>query len=346
MSGATGKYMEKTMNNNTQLVIGAPDSRDALATDAVGASIPAEMLARGLFSLCQYKELPPDVVNVLYGQALMGNRDAAFFLLDQMGSDRLPDSVQSAVMNNSVIAIREGVPFAQGIQGCILLLGTNPRKIRHGLKLVTKAANGGHAKGLWDAAMILASNMPAVAAKCAYEAASRGFSPAVDAIAIVEAAYKERVAEFNKKLEASLGALRKDAYGEARQIESELVECKQQLSVVHAKNASLNGQVQEWHKRCENALTQLDSRAIDALRDTTVVQLQAKASHAEEEWLNAKLEAEHAEAAKVEAERKADDLARRNKYLAGLLRMSGIPFNEHESSSSSENEESHLGLAS
>ena len=332
------------MNNNTQLVIGTPNGRDALATDATGANIPAEMLARGLFSLCQYKDLPPDVVNVLYGQALAGNREAGFFLLDQMGSDRLPDSVQSAVMSNIVIAIQEGVPFAQGIQGCTQLLSTNPRKVRRGLKLVHKAAKGGYVKGLWDAAMIVASNMPAVAAKCAYEAASRRLSPAVSAVAIVEAVYKERAAEFNRKQETSLGALRRDAYGEARKIESKLIEFEQQLSEAQAKSASLNGQVQEWQKRCENALAQLDSRAIDALRDTTVVQLQAKESHAEEEWLNAKLEAEHAEAAKVEAERRAEDLTRRNKYLASLLRKNRIPFNEHESSSSSENGEPHLGL--
>lgn len=345
MSGATGKYMEKTMNNNTQLVIGIPDGRDAKETAATGANIPAEMLARGLFSLCQYKDLPPDVVKVLYGQALAGNREAAFFLLDHMESDQLPDSVESAVMDNLVIAIQEGEPFAQGVQGCTLLLSANPRKIRQGLKLVGKAAEGGFAKGLWDASMILADKMPSIAAECALRAASRDLSPAIDALTVANTVLKTREAKFIKEQEASLGALRTDAYGEARQIESELVEYKQRLSEANAKNASLNGQVQEWQKRCEDARARLDSLTADMLRDDMIIQLQAKVNQAEEEWLQAKLESEHAEVVKIKAERKAEDLTRRNKHLTCLLRKKGIPFHEYESSSSSENGESHLGLA-
>ena len=333
------------MNNNTQLVIGHPNGRDALATDAVGASIPAEMLARGLFSLCQYKDLPPDVANVLYDQALAGNREAAFFLLDQMETDQLPDSVESAVMDTLEIAVQEGEPFAQGVRGCTLLLSTNPRKIRLGLKLVGKAAQGGFAKGLWDASMILADKMPSIAAKCVLRAASREYSPAIDALTGAKIVLKIREAEFIKEQEASRSALRRDAYGEARRIESELVEYKQQLSEANAKNASLNGQVQEWQKRCEDARARLDSLTADMLRDDMIIQLQAKVNQAEEEWLQAKLESEHAEVVKIEAERKAEDLTRRNKHLTCLLRKKGIPFHGYESSSSSENGESHLGLA-
>ena len=334
------------MSNNIEMKNDIPEGRDPGVKNITTTSIPAEMLARGLISLSQYKELPSDVVNVLHDQALAGNREASFFLLDQKEYVQLPDSVESAVMENLARASLEGVPFAQAIHGCILLLSKSPRKIRHGLKLINKAAKGGCVKGLWDATLILAENMPSVAAECAFRAVSLEFSPALDAFTIAKIFMNDREAKFIKEQEASLGALRRDAYGEARQIESELVEFKQRLSEANAKNASLNGQVQEWQKRCEDARAQLTSLNAETMRDKMVAQLQTKVNHAEEEWLNAKLESENAEAAMVEAETVANDLARRNKYLVGLLRKNGIPFNEYESSFSSEEDGPPMGIAS
>jgi hypothetical protein len=62
----------------------------------------------------------------------------------------------------------------------------------------------------------------------------------------------------------------------------------------------------------------------ESVKAEHIQRLQAEKTKAEEEWLDAKLEAENAEAAMVKAERKADDLARRNRHLAVLLRKTGF----------------------
>ena len=119
---------------------------------------------------------------------------------------------------------------------------------------------------------------------------------------------------------------------------------KQLSDELHALRVSSGQLIQQLQQRCEEAEARLASWTAEALKDERIQLLQFEKAKAEEDWLQAKCDLESAEASKAMVERVANKLTGRNKYLACLLRKNGIPFNEHESSTSSEVGEPHLGL--
>lgn len=301
--------------------------------------ITPELFAKAFYSLLRYKHPPLEVIPILLSEARRNNFEAAYCLSLNAIFSNLNYHEQLFVRDLTVAAAKDNVPEAVYIRGSSLVDHKEYHEVRQGIQMLLDAGENGVPDAYWLLVRADIIDDQKTLVEYARKAAEGGWPPAEDGLKLG----KTMALLAEQSVRASCNH---DLYlARARQQSAELM-AKRLSDEIQALNASSKRSIEQLQKRCEDAESQLASWNADAVRDKHVQMLQSQKTKAEDEWLNAKLEAEHAEAAKVEAERKADDLARRNNYLASLLRKNGILFNEHESSSSSENGESHLALAS
>ena len=304
-----------------------------------GPVIAPELFAKAFYSLLRYKHPPLEVIPILLSEARRDNFEAAYCLSLNAFFSNLDYHEQLFVRDLTVAAAKDNIPEAVYIRGSSLVAHKEYHEVRRGIQMLIDAGENGVPDAYWLLVRAGIIDDPKVLVEYARKAAEGGWPPAEDGLSLgkVMASMAEQSARECCNHDLSLAR--------AGQQSAELM-AKRLSDEMQALNTSSRRSIEQLQKRCEEAESQLASWNAEAVKDEHVQMLQSQKAKAEEEWLNAKLEAEHAEAAKVEAERKAENLTRRNKYLVGLLRMNGIPFNEYESSSSSENGESHLGLAS
>ena len=301
--------------------------------------ISAKILAEAIYDMSRFRPISRVAISMLLAEARMDNRHAIYALLDDSLSAHLTDSDLLELNKKLAKAYAAGDPFAKYITGCMHLHSDDENKAKTGVRLVIEATEQGVAEGFWSLALYYARKQSPQAYEFGEKAVKALYRPAITASWYAELASATKADETRKSETRNWIALRNE-------VDSLSLKCHALSAGIKALQEQNRDQAEQFHKRHMEAEALLTSRTTEMLRDEKVIQLQAMVSHAEDEWLKAKMESEHAEAAKVEAERKAEDLTRRNKYLVGLLRKNGIPFNEYESSSSSENGESCLGLAS
>lgn len=300
--------------------------------------ITPELFAKAFYSLLRYQCSPHEVIPILLSEARRNNFEAAYCLsLDAIFSN-LDYHEQLFVRDLTVAAAKDNIPEAVYIRGSSLITRKEYHEVKRGIQMLLDAGENGVPDAYWCLVRAGIIDAPKTLVEYARKAAEGGWPPAKDGLNLgkVMALMAEQSARECCNHDLSLAR--------AGQQSAELM-AKRLSDEMQALNASSKQLIEGLQKRCEEAESQLASWNAEAVKDEHVQMLQSQKTKAEEEWLNAKLEAEHAEAAKVEAERKAEYLTRRNNYLARLLRKTGIPFNEYESSSSSENGESQLGLA-
>ena len=316
------------------------NSSTALHTyDNSAPSVSPELLAETVYSMIRYKPLPREVIELLSNEAMAGKETASFCILSDELSRQLPDHVVKQVVCNLKASIKEKHPFGLYVNGCSLIRDASRHKIERGVELLNMVAESGIEEGYWTLALYYANQGIPEALKYGLLALEAGWPPAIQA---------DKYARFmceNSELKnrKSLNETRLFLSRENSNLELQIETLKTKF---RAEKADLNTQVMNWQKRCEDAESRLASWSAEAFNDEHILKLQSSTKKAEEDWLEAKCAQETAEAKQINAETVADDLTRRNKRLAGLLRKNHIAFNEHESSSSSENGEPHLGLAS
>ena len=315
------------------------DSPDVHVYDKSGPTISPKLLAKSIYRTFRRQFLPKEAFDALTEEVKAGNLEAVFCLTHETLSRPMPLKDCEAVGHEFLIAQGRNDPYALYVNGSICVQHDDPTMKAFGEKHLIEAAE----KGIPEASWALALHYARLRSNRAYDfykrAIQAGWDPAVQAG--VFARYVSR----NKKSEKH-----GDSKDGLHYLHNSINILNARIQTLANENdnlkAELHNQAGLLQKRCEEAESRLATRTTEMLRDEAIVQLQAQLNQSEEEWLKAKLESEHAAAVKIEAERKAEDLTRRNKRLAGLLRKNRIPFNEYESSSSSENGESHLGLAS
>jgi len=302
-------------------------------------AITPELFTKTFLSLLRYKRPPLEVIPILLGEARRNNFEAAYCLSLNAIFSNLDYHEQLFVRDLTVAAAKDNVPEAVYIRGSSLVAHKEYHEVRRGIQMLIDAGENGVPDAYWLLVRAGIIDAQKTLVEYARKAAEGGWPPAEDGLKLgkVMALMAEQSARECCNHDLSLAR--------AGQQSAELM-AKRLSDEMQALNASSKQLIEGLQKRYEEAESRLALWNAEAVKDKHVQMLQSQKTKAEEEWLNARLEAEHAESAKVEAERRADDLARRNKYLAGLLRKNHIAFNEHESSSSSENGEPHLGLAS
>ena len=301
--------------------------------------ITPELFAKAFYSLLRFKHPPLEVIPILLSEARRDNFEAAYCLsLDAIFSI-LDYHEQLFVRDLTVAAAKDNVPEAVYIRGSSLVAHREYHEVRRGIQMLIDAGENGVPDAYWCLVRAGIVDDPKVLVEYARKAAEGGWPPAEDGLNLgkVMALMAEQSARECCNHDLSLAR--------AGQQSAELM-AKRLSDEMQALNASSKRSIEQLQKRCEDAESRLASWNAEAVKDEHVQMLQFQKTKAEEEWLRAQCELESAESSKVEAERRAADLVRRNKYLAGLLRKNGISFNEYESSSSSENGESCLGLAS
>ena len=301
--------------------------------------ITPQLFTKTFLNLVRCQCPSPEATQILLGELRRNNIEAAFCLApDALSMDlALYDRL---LINRLVLkAAKEGSYYARYLHGCDLVSRKKFSAVGLGMQMLQEAGENGVPEAYWELARIHHQDDPEKASEFAKKAADGRWPPAIAGCNLASsiALYAGHLMSDarNHDLVLARDGVRTAEY-EAKRLSGEL----------QAIKASSRHAAEQLRLRCEEAESRLASWNADAAKAEHIQRLQSEKTKAEEEWLKAKLESENAEAAKIEAERKADDLARRNKYLAGLIRKNGIPFNEYESSSSSEDGASHLGLAS
>ena len=301
--------------------------------------VTPELFAKAFYSLLRYKHPPLEVIPILLSEARRDNFEAAYCLSLNAIFSNLDYHEQLFVRDLTVAAAKDNIPEAVYIRGSSLVAHKEYHEVRRGIQMLIDAGENGVPDAYWLLARAGIVDDPKVLVEYARKAAEGGWPPAEDGLNLgkVMALMAEQSARECCNHDLSLAR--------AGQQSAELM-AKRLSDEMQALNASSRRSIEQLQKRCEEAESRLASWNVEAVKDEHVQMLRSQKTKAEEEWLRTQCELESTESSKVGAERKAKDLARRNKYLAGLLRKNGIPFNEYESSSSSEDGEPHLGLAS
>ena len=312
------------------------DSANVHVYDKSAPSISPELLTDIIYRLLRFQRFSQEGIDILSSKALAGDWPATYCLLRNECSGNLPYAVESAIAENIDLAIKMNDPLAQFMRACAYL-GLN--KVSDGLRILKKLAEEGVPESFWQLALYEAGVKGPKALDYCLKAAKAGYMPAKAAHSIAQGVIAVMEEQLKEKNRESFNTL----HGENR----ELIRTIETLRAEHKVSLDkYSQQIVDLQKRCESAETKLASLSIEALKDEAIGILRSSTKKAEEDWLEAKCAQETAEAMQIKAEMVADDLARRNRHLAGLLRKNRIAFNEHESSSSPENGESHLGLAS
>ena len=301
--------------------------------------ITPELFTKTFLSLLRYQCPLPEVAPILLGELRRNSLEAAFCLAPDVLNLNLALDDRHLVRGLILKAVKDGSYYGRYLKGCDLVASKKFSAVGLGMQLLQEAGENGIPEAYWELARIHHQVDPKKAYEFAKKAADGQWPPAVAGCNLTYSIAHFVVKQVSDDSRHDLSLSREG------QKAAEL-NAKQLSDKLQALNASSRRAIEQLQLRCEEAESRLASWNVEAVKDEHVQMLQSQKTKAEEEWLNAKLEAEHAEAAKVKAERKAEDLDRRNRHLARLLRKNGIPFNEYESSSSSENGESHLGLAS
>jgi len=297
--------------------------------DKSSANISSDLLIESIVSAARMTQLPQAAIEQLINLAMAGKQEASFCLLNQALCGDLPEDVKEQAHCNLDAAAKGKHPYAIYIKGCMALCNSSQKKVDRGIDLLNAAADEGIHEGHWRLALYWAKRESSEAAKYGLLAAKSGYYPAIQALVYAHYILNDTEQKLGKSHKASLAFLHKKNDVLNRQVET--------LSTsVRAEKTEINQQIKAWKKRCKASESQLSSWSAKALKDENILKLQAAAKKAEEDWLEAKCAQEEADASRIKAEQVADDLARRNKYLTNLLRKSGMPFNECESSSSSD----------
>ena len=301
--------------------------------------ITPELFAKAFYSMLRFKQPPLEVIPILLSETRRNNFKAAYCLSLNAIFSNLNYHEQLFVRDLTVAAAKDNVPEAVYIRGSSLVAHKEYHEVRRGIQMLVDAGENGVPDAYWLLVRAGIIDNPLSLVEYARKAADGGWPPAVDGLNLGET--------MASLAEESVRASCNHALSLARegQTAAEL-EAKRLSGELQGLNASSRHAIEQLRLRCAEAESRLASWNAESVKAEHIQRLQAEKTKAEEEWLDAKLEAENAEAAMVKAERKADDLARRNRHLAVLLRKNGIPFNEYESSSSSEEGDPHLGLAS
>lgn len=301
--------------------------------------ITPELFAKTFYSLLRYQCSPHEVIPILLSEARRNNFEAAYCLsLDAIFSN-LDYHEQLFVRDLTVAAAKDNVPEAVYIRGSSLITRKEYHEVKRGIQMLLDAGENGVPDAYWCLVRAGIIDAQKTLVEYATKAAEGGWPPAKDGLNLgkVMAMMAEQSARECCNHDLSLvRAGQQSAEQMAKRLSDEM----------QALNASSKQLIEGLQKRCEEAESRLASWNAEAVKDEHILNLQSLTKKAEEDWLEAKCAQETAEAKQIKAETVAKDLTRRNRHLARLLRKNGIPFNEYESSSSSENGESHLGLAS
>jgi hypothetical protein len=305
-------------------------------------SLPAitpELFVKTFFSLVRDQTPPLEVIPILASETQNNNREAMFCLARKELFDSRSSSDQYHFRQFVLAAAEGNDACARFIKGCDYVVDDDPLLVEEGIELLREAGEKGFPEAYWILAQIFLNHDIKAAYEYALKSANDGWHPANEGLRLGLAITASAVQMEKNSCNHELYLARKEREASeqnAIQVSAELQSLK----------ASSHKSIEQLQKRCEEAESRLASWSAEALKDEHILKLQSSTKKAEEDWLEAKCAQETAEAKQIKAERLADDLTRRNKRLAGLLRKNHIAFNEHESSSSSENGETHLGLAS
>ncbi len=323
---------------NTQDTVNQNDnSSAALHTyDNSAPIVSPELVTDIIYHILRFQRIPKEGIEILSSKALAGDLPATYCLMRKERSCNLPYAVESAIADNIDLATKMEDPLADFMRACNYLYQS---KYSDGLRLLNKLAEEGVPESIWQLALYEAGIKGPKALDYCLKASEAGYMPATAAYSIAQGVIAVMEKELKEKNRDSFNAL----HGENR----ELIRTIETLRAEHkALMDKETQQIAVLQKRCVSAESKLTSLSVEALKDEAIGILQSSTKKAEEDWLEAKCAQETAEAKQINAETIADDLTRRNKRLAGLLRKNRIAFNEYESSSSTEDGESHPGLAS
>lgn len=305
------------------------NSSTALHTyDNSAPTVSPELVTDIIYHILRFQRISKEGVEILSSKALAGDLPATYCLMRKERSCDLPYAVEFAIANNIDRGIKRKDSLARFLRAYDYLA---QNKNNDGLRLLKELAEEGVQESIWQLAVIEAANDGPMALDYCRKAADAGYQPAKLGYMIAKGVIAVMEEELKEKNRDSFNTLR----GENR----ELIRTIEILRVEHkASLDKCNQQSVDLQKRCESAESKLASWSAEALKDEHILKLQSSTKKAEIDWLEAKCAQETAEAKQTKAETIADDLTRRNKRLAGLLRKNRIAFNEYESSSSSEDQ--------
>lgn len=302
-------------------------------------AITPDLFVKTFFSLIRNQTPPLEVIPILARETQKNNSEAMFCLArkELFDSRSLSDKYH---FRQFVLAAAEGKDAcARFIKGCDYVVDDDPLLVEEGINLLREAGEKGFPEACWVLAQVYVNRDIEAACEYAMKSASDGWRPAKEGLRLGSAMTAWAVQMEKESWSNDLYLARKEH--KASEQNAILVSAELQ-----SLKASSHKSIEQLQKRCEEAESHLASWSAEALKDEYILKLQSSTKKAEEDWLEAKCAQETAEAMQIKAERLADDLARHDRYLASILRKHRIAFNEHESSSSSENGEPHLGLAS
>lgn len=292
-------------------------------------NVSPELLAEAIHCIIRRKQLPKEVSDILINAIMAGSYTATYCLEHLEFFSQIPFEARIHACANIDEAVKSKEPYAIYIKGCSLLNNSSRQSVDRGIGLLNKVAEDGIAEGYWALAEFYARVASPEAIQYALKAVNNGWAPAQTAMYLTAIICKMREQELSTEHNIELKNLLGDY---------EALQCKIDATRTASKNIETNciEEIKRLQMRCEEAESRLASWSAEALKDEHILKLQSSMKKAEEDWLEAKCAQETAEAKQIKAETIADDLTRRNKRLAGLLRINGIQFNEYESSSPSE----------
>ena len=295
-------------------------------------SLPAitpELFVKTFFSLVRDQTPPLEVIPILASEIQKNNREAMFCLARNELIDSRSLSDQYHFRQLVLAAAEENDPCASFIKGCDYVVDEDPLLVEEGIKSLQEAGEKGFPHAYWILAQVYLNRDINAACEYAMKSANDGWRPAKEGLRLGSAIATHAVQMAKNSCNHELYLARKEREASeqnAIQVSAELQSLK----------ASSHKSIEQLQKRCEAVESRLASWSAEALKDEHILKLQSSTKKAEEDWLEAKCAQETAEAKQIKAETVANDLTRRNKRLAGLLRKNRIAFNEFESSSSSE----------
>ena len=305
------------------------DSATLHVYDKSTPSTELELLVEALLHVSHFRAPTKEAFDILGHLSVMGNIDASLLLARLTSKGQLSDAVLSSVKDNLTCAIEGGDTAALLVYFNTIIESDKPTKAKEGLKGLCEMGEDGCPDAFWLLAQHYSKNGDPLSVVYGEKAEESGFPPAKDAMSYARAFSTIAMQKATKQNEAVVKCLNK-------QIQKLTVNLEEQKAGTHSEQDALAQQISYWKQLAENAEAGIASLTAESLRDEAIDQLKNTISGLEDQVLEAQCSHEKANAERVKAERLADDLTRQNKYLTSLLRKSGKPFNEYESSSSSD----------
>lgn len=292
---------------------------------------PLEYLAEAFIFASHFRTPTKEAIDILGHLSELGNINAALFLA-RHSSEELSDGFLPSISGAFISAIEDGYPPALLTYYESHIAKGSQTEARTAMIQLRRMGDAGSADAYWILARQYSIKGNPLAMVYGEKAEQSGFPPAIDAMRLLRLRHNILTKELARHHDSTVKSLNK-------RIQTLTVNLEKQKAETHLEEAALTQQISYWKQLAENAEARIATLTAESLRDEAIAQLKNTISGLEDQVLDAQCGQEKALGAKGKAEKVADDLTRRNKRLAGILRKNRIAFNEYESSSSSDGEQ-------